>query len=355
MKKRFIYGCGAVLMALSLVACGGPAAETAGKADAPAVQTEAVAEESAAETSEETEAAEEVSEETFEMATPSIVEENAECGVGDVWAVDGICQVVITGVTPVEQRNEYCEYEPEAVYLIDYYYTNDGFGDIFSDELYIGLDDEVVDAEGEAGYSYPVDQTYYPQELPVGASCIAQTNIGVNHDGPFKLGLTIYDSNFDAHHAVFNIDPSAGTPDVKLPSPKAPVADALVKLGETWTVDGQWDLTINSVTATDERNEFSPTEPAAVYIVDYTYKNLGYEDEYMGGLFLSLEDGIVDSQGVMGYAYPIYTDYNPEAVGVDEECHAQVCVAVEHEGPFKIFFRTYDGNGNSQATIFEAK
>ena len=50
-------------------------------------------------------------------------------------------------------------------------------------------------------------------------------------------------------------------------------------IGETWTVDGQWSLTVTGVTETAERNEYSGKNPAAVYIVDYEYTNIGYEDE----------------------------------------------------------------------------
>ena len=50
-------------------------------------------------------------------------------------------------------------------------------------------------------------------------------------------------------------------------------------IGETWTVDGQWSLTVTGVTETAERNEYADEKPAAVYIVDYEYTNIGYEDE----------------------------------------------------------------------------
>lgn len=29
------------------------------------------------------------------------------------------------------------------------------------------------------------------------------------------------------------------------------------KIGETWTVDGEWSLTVNSVKETEDRNQFS--------------------------------------------------------------------------------------------------
>lgn len=62
------------------------------------------------------------------------------------------------------------------------------------------------------------------------------------------------------------------------------------RIGDTWTVDGQWNITINSVRETSERNQYSDKNPTSVYIVTYTYENLGYKDEsgLMNGLFVSL-------------------------------------------------------------------
>ena len=39
------------------------------------------------------------------------------------------------------------------------------------------------------------------------------------------------------------------------------------KIGETWVVEGQWKLTVDSVEETQDRNEYSDKQPAAVYIV----------------------------------------------------------------------------------------
>ena len=49
------------------------------------------------------------------------------------------------------------------------------------------------------------------------------------------------------------------------------------KIGETWTVPGQWSLTINSVEETADRNQYEEKTTGRVYIVTYTYENLGYE------------------------------------------------------------------------------
>ena len=126
-------------------------------------------------------------------------------------------------------------------------------------------------------------------------------------------------------------------------------------IGETWTVDGQWSVTINSVTKTDYRNQFADKNPAAVYMVDYTYTNLGYEDKngIMDGLYIDFSSGIVDSAGTMGYSYPGNITNYPQQVPVGATCNAQSCIGVDNTGNFKINFSTYDGNGNKQKAVFD--
>lgn len=125
-------------------------------------------------------------------------------------------------------------------------------------------------------------------------------------------------------------------------------------LGETWTVDGQWSLTVNSVSATDNRNEFSEKDPAQVLIISYVYENIGYEDDFMDGLFFDLEDGqIVDSDGFMGYSYPgEITDYAKETP-VGAKCKAQSCIGLDSESTeVKIILSKYDGTGAEHTATF---
>lgn len=125
-------------------------------------------------------------------------------------------------------------------------------------------------------------------------------------------------------------------------------------IGETWTVDGQWSLVVNSVAATEDRNEFAETNPAAVYIVDYTYTNIGYTDQsgIMDGLFFSMDDSIVDSAGIMGYSYPGDVTRYADETPVGATCNAQSCVGVDNAGTFKLNVVQYDGNGNKQTATF---
>lgn len=125
------------------------------------------------------------------------------------------------------------------------------------------------------------------------------------------------------------------------------------KIGDSWVVEGQWKVTVDSVEETSDRNEYAEQNPAAVYIVTYTYENIGYEDDFMDGLYISLEDGIVDNAGKMGYSYPGDISLYPQETPVGASCEAQACIGVDNAGNFKINFNTYDGNGEKQSAVFD--
>lgn len=132
--------------------------------------------------------------------------------------------------------------------------------------------------------------------------------------------------------------------------------ETIYKVGDTWTVDGQWSLTINSVEEVSERNEFADKQPAAVYMINYTYTNDGYEDSLgiMNGLYLAL-DGmrIIDSAGTMGYSYPGNVVDNPQETPVGANCKAQACIGVDNAGSFQLIVDQYDGNGGEQSATFQ--
>lgn len=120
------------------------------------------------------------------------------------------------------------------------------------------------------------------------------------------------------------------------------------KIGETWEVDGKFKITVNSVVASDYRNEFSETNPAAVYIINYTYENLGLNEE----LYVDLESKIVDNSGKMGTTYPGDTDKYPQYVPIGANCEAEACIAVENPGSFKDYVSIYDDEYNEHTAIF---
>lgn len=138
---------------------------------------------------------------------------------------------------------------------------------------------------------------------------------------------------------------------------KAPVStnQDVYRIGETWVVEGQWKITVDSVEETADRNEYSDKTPEAVYIMTYTYENLGYESDFMDGLFVDLEDGIVDNSGKMGYSYPGDITLYPQETPVGAVCEAQACIGVDNPGSFRINFSRYDGNGEKQTAVFEVE
>lgn len=127
------------------------------------------------------------------------------------------------------------------------------------------------------------------------------------------------------------------------------------EIGDTWTVAGQWELTIDSVEEINERNEYADTDPAAVYMVTYSYENLGYEDKdgLLNGLYIDLSmAGIVDADKKMGYAYPGDITMYPQEAPIDAKCEAQACVGVDNAGNFKLNVSAYDSDGNEQKATF---
>ena len=132
------------------------------------------------------------------------------------------------------------------------------------------------------------------------------------------------------------------------------VEDVVLKVGDTWEVDGQWKLTINSVKATEERSEYADSQPSAVYVIDYTYENIGYEDDIMDGLYIELSSGqIVDSQGKMGYPYPGNITNYPAETPVGASCDAETTIGVDNPGNFKLTCIQYDGNDEKQKATFD--
>ncbi len=126
------------------------------------------------------------------------------------------------------------------------------------------------------------------------------------------------------------------------------------EIGETWTVDGQWAITVTGVSETQQRNQYSDKTPGAVYIVDYTYTNIGYEG-IADGLFIDLNEIIIDSEGVMGYIYPGNITYYPKRVPIGATCNAQSCIGVENPGDFKTQVVRYDDNSKKQSATFNIK
>lgn len=119
-------------------------------------------------------------------------------------------------------------------------------------------------------------------------------------------------------------------------------------VGETWEVSGLFKMTVDSVEQSDQRNEFEETNPGAVYIITYTYENIGINED----LYVDMESKIVDSAGKMGTSYPGDKELYPQSVPIGAHCQAQACIAVENPGNFKDYVSIYDDDYNEYNAIF---
>ena len=309
-----------------------------------------------------TESAAETDEKKEIVKTPTPTEAPKEFKVGETWTVDDQWSVTILGASMTEERNEYSEQNPNVVYVVDYAYTNLGYKDNVKDGLYVTLDQEIIDSTGAQGGFYPAFDITLPEDVPIGATCRAQGWVGVDNPGVFTINMAMMDSGMNERRAAFVIDPDAEHVEMAIPNVTQDDSDAL-GVGETWTVDGQWSMTITGVSATDERNEFNLRNPAAVYVVDYEYTNLGYQEEPTddseaaadNGLLIVVDNLVVDSAGMMGYSYPTTIGTVPETIPIGETCHAQECIGVDNPGDFRLTVSVYDSEGNKQMQKFLLK
>lgn len=122
------------------------------------------------------------------------------------------------------------------------------------------------------------------------------------------------------------------------------------KIGETWVEDGLWKITINSVTETSERDEYSEDNPNTIYIVNYTYENIGYESEKTDGLYVTLSGYIIEASGEESQYYYYYLpDLNmPDYIQVGNKITAEEAIAVDTPGTFTIKLVLPDGKGEEE-------
>ena len=127
-------------------------------------------------------------------------------------------------------------------------------------------------------------------------------------------------------------------------------------VGDTWTVDVEWSLTITGVTETERRDPLA-TDEEHVYIIDYTYTNLGHKDKTTGGLYMSIyteftSDTLTDSHGQSGGMSLLDVGNGPEDIPVGSTCEAQDAICLENAGDFTLEIRRFDNDGNGHSATF---
>lgn len=94
--------------------------------------------------------------------------------------------------------------------------------------------------------------------------------------------------------------------------------------GDTWIVDGQWEFTINSVTTHELCNEFTNERMnltnEQIVIIDYSYKNIGYDDSGWGLYFSSVSFDVYDEDGEATSTYACTHTESPKECVVGTKC-----------------------------------
>ncbi len=133
-------------------------------------------------------------------------------------------------------------------------------------------------------------------------------------------------------------------------------------MGQIWSVEGEWEFTIDDVRATSYTYENnSPysmwggettTEEYQLLIISYHYTNTGYNRTYGTELTMPLTNAqIVDSYGVSAQQVSI-TNMDlkePAAVAEGETCEAQQAFLVLTDADTATLTYTYPGTGDSAA------
>lgn len=128
-------------------------------------------------------------------------------------------------------------------------------------------------------------------------------------------------------------------------------------LGETWTVDGQWRFTFDSVTTTSDRNKYSDMNPEQVIILKYTYENLGYEGKFQDLYISSTSMQVIDGKSEMASTYPASTSVSPDTTPVGAKCvGAEVAFGLNNESDtITVYLTEYDGNYTKHKAKFILK
>ena len=105
------------------------------------------------------------------------------------------------------------------------------------------------------------------------------------------------------------------------------------QLGDTiyiTTSSGDYELTFTNAYYTDERNEYSTTMADKVIMLEYEYKNISYEDEYMDGLFVceGVDYKVYDGDGYLLETYPVTLTFYQDSVSKNRSSKGSEAFAV---------------------------
>lgn len=106
-------------------------------------------------------------------------------------------------------------------------------------------------------------------------------------------------------------------------------------MGETWIVDGQWEFTVNSVEVHRLCNSYSNDREGytneMVVVINYTYKNLGYQNTNIDLWFSSISFDVYDGEGEAAETYACTHDKGPKECIVGMKCTASQAYVLSND------------------------
>lgn len=308
----------------------------------------------------------------FTVVIPAIKNSKKDDGtfsIGDTWEVEDQWSFKINGVYEITDR--YSDYnsnsdvpDPEAVYVIDYEFKNLGYvheddeDEKTADNSGINTSNDpkalnmfmsestFVDSQGESAFYYLLRDFFGDtKNAAIDETTHTWDVIGVNHKGDLSYTFEMdTDSKHGSktHVATFELTPDPDPTEIALLRYEIDDNAKRLTIGETWKVDDQWTLTINSVKKTNDRSKYSKVDydVADVYVIDYTYTNINYSVNDQDGLYFFFSMYTKDTAGVTCEHYSLIgVDENytpPEFITPGNTMHCQDAIAVSKSGGFTV-------------------
>ena len=136
------------------------------------------------------------------------------------------------------------------------------------------------------------------------------------------------------------------------PAPTEPkYTEEKLAAGETWRIEGQWELTLHDVRVTERRDsQFEADrgrEAAQVIVVRYSFTNLGFEDDYNGENLFLWPVRAIDAGGELGEYYGDVGQLYPQEVPIGASFkNGEYAFSLNNPSEeVTVNFSHYDGNG----------
>lgn len=281
-------------------------------------------------------------------------------GLGETWVVDGMWELTVNSVKPHILCNKYENdregYTNEQVVLVEYTYKNIGRPDHNGSGLYIRpetvYDEKMVLANDD--YFCYCGYQEIPEFISIGSSCRVVMAVALENDSDeITIIFSQTDSYKQKHTVTFKVPVGQSGNSNNNASQNSKLG-----LDETWVVDDQWELTVNSVTphrfCNDHINEYYELKNKQVVLVSYTYKNLHYLPANLDRLYMYPDEYYDESmREADGYLCSCGARKYPQEIIMGASCDVVDAVVLEKDSDeMTIYFEQYDDEGVKYTATF---